>query len=90
MGYYHGGSRTVGKGNHIYLRPQRVPVSTSITQYLAFVGSLVDEEVEFSDVESHFTSESGTMCCSVSECHSFFIWKPIVMMILGLGLRRLI
>lgn len=84
MGCYHG-SRIVGKGNRIYLRPQRVPVSTSLTLYLAFVGSLVNEEVEFGDVKSHFNTESVTRCCCVSECHSFFIWKPIEMKILGLS-----
>lgn len=63
-GCYHG-SRKVGKDH-------QESQSTASTDCLTLVGSLVSEEVDPGDVEGHFNSESVTVCCCVSECHSLF------------------
>lgn len=53
------------EGKLLYPGAPRVPASTSLTGYLALVGSLVHEEVEPGDVSGHFNFKSMIMCCCV-------------------------
>lgn len=69
-GWYHGSGKG-GKKTLDILGVSRVPVSISLTEYLALGSPLVNKEVEPGDV-CHFNSESMVLCCCVSECHSHF------------------